>query len=294
MSLAAENLFISQPALSRAIKTLEKQIGCQIFARTTKGVYLTKEGKTILPLVYEVIEKLEKIKMKGNVPQLSHNKNLFSPYSITITTIPTFGDNILPLLLEEFQKKFPNVNTSIRIIDTFNLRQIGDFKKNDIGIFINTNHYFDQEISELKLHFSPLYIENFSVIVNTSHPLAQNYETLIQDVLDYKLIFNFSGLSLESFFSKSLKKGTSLMVAFRSNDANAIKQLLLKHKDMVYVANNMIIKDILSECPELKILPIKNFKGQVFCVFDNFANPYVQIIEEFMRIMVSVRMKQTY
>jgi Transcriptional regulator len=46
LSRAAELLYISQPALSRAIKQLEEELGCQLFLRTSKGMQLTKEGQT--------------------------------------------------------------------------------------------------------------------------------------------------------------------------------------------------------------------------------------------------------
>ena len=47
VTLAAEKLSISQPAVSQAIKHLEKDLGCALFVRTAKGVRLTKEGEML-------------------------------------------------------------------------------------------------------------------------------------------------------------------------------------------------------------------------------------------------------
>ena len=47
ISLAAEALSISQPAVSQAIKHLEKDLGCALFVRMAKGVRLTKEGEML-------------------------------------------------------------------------------------------------------------------------------------------------------------------------------------------------------------------------------------------------------
>lgn len=48
MNKTAENLYISQPTLTNAIKDLEEEIGIRIFERTSKGVILTREGSTFL------------------------------------------------------------------------------------------------------------------------------------------------------------------------------------------------------------------------------------------------------
>ena len=44
-SAAAKSLFVSQPALSLQIKTLETELGCRLFERTTHGVAVTKRGR---------------------------------------------------------------------------------------------------------------------------------------------------------------------------------------------------------------------------------------------------------
>ena len=58
ITLAAEQLTISQPAVSQAVKHLEQALSCPLFVRTTKGVRLTKEGEMLYSYVqrgYETI-----------------------------------------------------------------------------------------------------------------------------------------------------------------------------------------------------------------------------------------------
>ena len=50
---AAEELCISQPAVSQAVRQLEKALNCQLFIRTSKGVHLTEEGA----LLYSYVER---------------------------------------------------------------------------------------------------------------------------------------------------------------------------------------------------------------------------------------------
>ena len=63
ISLAAESLSISQPAVSQAVKHLESDLGCALFVRTSKGVRLTKEGEMLFGYIsrgYETILAGEK------------------------------------------------------------------------------------------------------------------------------------------------------------------------------------------------------------------------------------------
>ena len=58
ITAAAEALCISQPAVSQAIKQLEKSLGIRLFIRNQKGVRLTAEGRLLYPYVERGIENL--------------------------------------------------------------------------------------------------------------------------------------------------------------------------------------------------------------------------------------------
>ncbi|NCA68019.1 MAG: LysR family transcriptional regulator, partial [Clostridia bacterium] len=57
ITAAAEKLYISQPAVSQSIKQLELSLGCVLFTRTSKGVTLTAEGKTLFQYVSKGVEQ---------------------------------------------------------------------------------------------------------------------------------------------------------------------------------------------------------------------------------------------
>lgn len=61
ISRAAENLYTSQPNLSRAIKDLEKDLSITIFKRTSKGISVTPEGEQFLEYAREIVSRVEKI-----------------------------------------------------------------------------------------------------------------------------------------------------------------------------------------------------------------------------------------
>ncbi len=65
LTRAAEELFISQPAITQSIKKLEEQIGYTLFYRTKHGMNLTKEGEILLDYLKNSIECLQSGKAKS-------------------------------------------------------------------------------------------------------------------------------------------------------------------------------------------------------------------------------------
>src|SRR5437868_2594323 len=62
MSIAAENLHVSQSAISQSISLLEKEFGVQIFKRSRLGTIATEEGKKIIRKILEVLKKANELK----------------------------------------------------------------------------------------------------------------------------------------------------------------------------------------------------------------------------------------
>ncbi len=64
ISIAAENLYITQPSLSRSLKLLEEELGLDLFIRSSDGVRLTTEGKKLLPIVQNILQQLDNLKQQ--------------------------------------------------------------------------------------------------------------------------------------------------------------------------------------------------------------------------------------
>src|SRR5690625_1977796 len=67
---AAQQLFISQPSLSNAIKELEQEIGITIFSRTNRGVSITTEGADFLGYARQVVEQAELLESRYSSSQI--------------------------------------------------------------------------------------------------------------------------------------------------------------------------------------------------------------------------------
>lgn len=128
ISKAAENLLISQPAVTQSIKTLEDQLGGQLFIRTPKGVILTNEGEEL----YKYIKEGMNYFINGT-NKFSSLKNLDSGV-INIGATTVISEHYLMPYLDEFHTKYPNVDINIHNDLTDNL--IKELRNGNLDIIV--------------------------------------------------------------------------------------------------------------------------------------------------------------
>lgn len=115
VSLAAQELFISQPALSRAIKKAETELGAPIFNRKTLPFSLTAEGKVYI----DAIEKM--LQLERNALEKVSDIQHMQGGTLRIATSTHLSFHAIPKILKAFQEQHPQVDTHIIITDTTKL-----------------------------------------------------------------------------------------------------------------------------------------------------------------------------
>lgn len=107
ISLAAEKLFVSQPAVTQTIQKLEEQLNSNLFVRTRTGIELTETGKMLYDFTNKSIEILENSEYR-----FSKYENL-EEGTIKIRTGSNIAKLILYDALEKFGKDYPNIKIEI-------------------------------------------------------------------------------------------------------------------------------------------------------------------------------------
>lgn len=107
ISLAAEKLYVSQPAVTQTVQKLEEQLGGSLFVRTKSGIELTETGKMLYEFTSQSIETLDNVEYR-----FSKYENL-EEGEIKIRTGSNVAKMILYDALEKFGKDFPNIKVEI-------------------------------------------------------------------------------------------------------------------------------------------------------------------------------------
>ena len=133
MTKAAEELYISQPAISQAIKKLEEQLGGTLFLRSNKGMELTEEGRMFFNYVKGALELIHNAES-----EFTSFKDL-SKGEIKIGCSTTLTKLVLMDTIQKFHKDYPNINIDITNDLTKNLIQDLNLGKLDFVIFNESN-----------------------------------------------------------------------------------------------------------------------------------------------------------
>lgn len=107
MGKAAERLFITRPALSHRLQTIEKSWDKQIFIRSQKGLSLTPSGEKIIEFAKEVVEKEDKVKI-----ELLHlDKVVYGTLKLAVASI--VAQHWLLAVLKKYMRKYPCTKISL-------------------------------------------------------------------------------------------------------------------------------------------------------------------------------------
>lgn len=178
---AASKLFVTQSALSMAIKSLEEELGYQIFLRTNRGVVPTPSGRSLLAYLRSIniqLDQINKMSYKGSHPNI---RNLI---------IATDGFTCCSLICGNLLKKYGSEGLQVEIHSSY-----GDQSKilvaerfAEVGLIRiwSCNHQIElRQMQTLGLAFHPLFEGNLAIKVGPGSPLYydENIEYVTPDII---------------------------------------------------------------------------------------------------------------
>lgn len=177
---AAEKAFISQPALSLAIKKLEQELGVSIFERGKSDVYLTPVGQRIVEQAQRTLEEAEQIRMIAGLGQ----DQLTGPLRLGI--IYSVGPYLLPELVPALKVIAPEIQLVAEENITVNLDTLLRNGKLDAAIIA-------LPFGAPSLLTRTLYDEPFEVVVNNAHHWAGRRNIMASELASEKVLLLDSG-----------------------------------------------------------------------------------------------------
>ncbi len=154
---AAERVFVTQPALSLAIKKLEEELGTTIFERRQARIELTKLGEQIVHQAQRVLEEAEQIKILA----AQGKDQLNGPLRLGV--IATVGPYILPDLVPLMNSRAPKMPLELEENLTLNL--VGMLKSGKLDVIMIALPFEEPGILT-----TALYDEPFQAVVPVGHP----------------------------------------------------------------------------------------------------------------------------
>lgn len=242
ISRAAKELYISQPAISKAIGKLEESLGTRLFLRNSRGVQLTPEGNVLFQHVAAAFDSLSRVEKEL---KRIHD---FHIGQLKIGVSNTLCKYVLLPYLKSFVEKYPHVNITIESQSTAHTLEMLEARKIDIGLVAEPRARRGLNFTPvMEIHdgfvCTPAYMENLTLregpapdifktgnimLLDRSNMSRKHLDTYLSDrdievnqlleVTDMALLIEFARIGLGiacvilDFVSDDLKNGTLMEV----------------------------------------------------------------------------------
>tara|TARA_R110001592_G_scaffold227724_1_gene484020 strand:+ start:59271 stop:60176 length:906 start_codon:yes stop_codon:yes gene_type:complete len=269
---AAEECSVSQSALSTALSELEKQLGIQIFERDNKKVLVTPIGQAVL-------EKAHTIKMEvDDLYQLARSHNEPLSYPITLGVIPTIGPYLLPKVLPNLRKKFPDFQ--LRIIEDQSHVLVDKVRNGDIDTAILALPFSHDGL--LAFEF---WEEDFYWITQSDDAMAEREDINSDEINHSQLMLLKDGHCLKDHALSACKlQPSQTNQIFASSSLNTLIQMVAGRMGTTIVPE-MALDQLVGNSNELHAVHLNETSPHrriAFIVRPNFAG--VSNIEKLMQM----------
>ncbi|WP_254507443.1 LysR family transcriptional regulator [Anatilimnocola floriformis] len=170
---AAEELGISQPALSRSIQKLEEELGQPVFERKTRSVSLTDAGTLLQGRAQQVLTILEETKAEITDDGQSGR--------LRVGAIPTIAPYFLPEVLRSFSREFPRASLIVQENTTDALVKSCAQGEVDLAILA-------LPVPSKYLHVEELFEEELLLVLPTDHPLVSQEKIRLGDLEQFPFV----------------------------------------------------------------------------------------------------------
>ena len=180
ISKAAEQLFISQPAISKSIRKLEQSLDVTLFSRNSRGVQLTEEGE----ILYDYVQKAFYALQTGESRIKKINELGIGHLHIGVST--TLCKYMLLPYLQEFIKLHPHIRITIECQSTNHTLQLLKENKIDVGLIgepERLHHIHFDNLGEIEDIFvsTKTYLENLSMRTGRKNDIFHTATLMLLD-----------------------------------------------------------------------------------------------------------------
>ena len=243
-SAAAENLNISQPAVTTGIQRLEEYYNVKFFRREGRSLNLTEAGEAL----YNLADKIFEIELLAEDCILSFQKK--KDQHIQINASETFGAYYLPALIDRFNRSHPHIKISVDIMLTDRVIENTVGIKNDIG-------FISYPVKNDKLLINEVLKDKFVIIVAPDHALAHKTVIKPADLENQVIIMHEKSSSIRKAlldFIEIQKIQIQTPVEYSNNEA--IKRAVEMKTGIALISRMVAGKEI--DRDELKAIPLSD------------------------------------
>ncbi len=213
-SKASEQLFVTQPAISKRVASLEEELGTRLFNRVARQISLTEAGKQLLPKAQDLVDQAEDMQRYAS--------NLSSDISgnLSVAIAHHIGLHRMPPILKEFNQRYPKVDLDIRFEDSdqaFDLVQHGDI---EFAVITLPSQLPEKLVKEI------IWTDKLNVVVSNDHELSTLNKVDLTKLANYPCVLTSKDTETYKVIQREFdEQGLELNMQMETNNLETLKML---------------------------------------------------------------------
>ena len=220
---AAESCNASQPALSKAVKALEVELGSPLFHREGKKVMTSEFGRSMLPHLQRIVDEAEATQM------LASNFRLLNKVPIKLGVLCTIGPVRLSRFLASVQEQHPGVELALREGEMVELVEALDAGEIDFAVLSAVDAVTGH------LNAERLYEERYVVVLPVEHRLASAHAVALRDLSGEAYVDRLSCEMREMVMDVCAQRDIELYARFRSEREDWVQSMVMANMGFAFM-----------------------------------------------------------
>ncbi|MBL4672511.1 MAG: LysR family transcriptional regulator [Arenicella sp.] len=213
-SKASEQLFVTQPAISKRVASLEDDLGTQLFNRIARQISLTEAGKQLLPKAQDIVHQAE------DMQRYASNLNQEISGNLSVAIAHHIGLHRMPPVLREFHLQHPKVTLDIRFEDSD--QAYTAVEHGDIEFAVIT---LPKTLPD-KLTKETVWLDQLDIMVSKNHALAGQSELSLLSLTKYPCVLTSPDTETHQVIRREFQeRGLSINVQMQTNNLETLKML---------------------------------------------------------------------
>lgn len=259
---AAEELFITQPAVSKHIQELEQHFKVKLFERNGTKIRLTAAGDILLQHTGRLLDVYHSLELEMN--------SLTQPHTgkIRIGASTTVAQYVLPGVLAAFHRRFAGSSVELTISNTEQIEHLLQQQKIDLGVI-------EGRSKNALFKYTPFIKDELVLVAAADHPLARKGVIKPEELLQIPLLMREPGSGTLEVLAHALKplgiKISQLKKEMQLESTESAKQYVLHSDCMAFLSVHSVMKELQNkECAVIEV------KGLTIERDFNFIRPHGQ------------------
>ncbi|RUT36262.1 LysR family transcriptional regulator [Paenibacillus zeisoli] len=192
-SAAAQALHMTQPAVTMQIQSLEDYFGTKLLVRSTKRIELSEAGRALMPYAERGIDLMRET--ESAMARFTH----MLEGRLQLGASLTIGEYVLPRLLGPFGQQYPHINIVLKVMNTAEILEQILHHQLSFGLV-------EAAVQHPDMVMEPVMQDELKLIVPAEHPLTQQGEVYLREVLDYPFVLREKGSGTRQVMEEELTR----------------------------------------------------------------------------------------